>query len=50
MKHTGLHIGNGVIIHCTGVKLGEVQYDAVGAQGWTHYAIPNNLYTSKEIN
>lgn len=50
MSHTGLHIGNGVIIHCTGVKLGEVQYDAVGGQGWTHFAIPKDLYSLDEIN
>lgn len=49
MSHTGLHIGNGVIIHCTGVKLGEVQYDAVGGQGWTHFAIPKELYNDNEI-
>ena len=49
MKHTGLHVGNGVIIHCTGVKAGEVQYDAVGGQGWTHFGIPKGLYTEEEL-
>lgn len=49
MAHTGLHIGNGVIIHCTGSKAGEVQYDAVGGQGWTHFAIPKELYTDDEL-
>lgn len=49
MSHTGLHIGNGVIIHCTGVKAGEVQYDAVGGQGWTHFAIPKNLYIHDQL-
>ena len=50
MPHTGLHIGNGVIIHCTGVKACEVQYDAVGGQGWTHFAIPKDLYTEAELS
>lgn len=50
MKHTGLHIGNGIIIHCTSVKTGEVQYDAVSNTTWTHYAVPKNLYTSEQLN
>lgn len=50
MSHTGMHIGNGVIIHCTGVKLGEVQYDATSGNGWTHFAVPKNLYTEDELN
>lgn len=49
MKHTGLHIGNGVIIHCTGVKAGEVQYDAISNTTWTHFAIPKGLYTESQI-
>ena len=49
MKHTGLHIGNGVIIHCTGVKSGEVIYGAVSDTSWTHFAIPKGLYTEEEL-
>ena len=46
-KHTGLHIGGGRIIHCSG----EVKYDTVtgGANQWTHYAVPKGLYTPEEI-
>ena len=39
MEHTGLHIGNGNIIHCSnGVQTGKTT-----DKGWTHYAIPNAL-------
>lgn len=45
-KHTGLHIGGGKIIHCSG----EVKRDTVGGdRDWTHYAIPRGLYTDEEI-
>lgn len=40
MKHTGFHIGGGVIIHCSGtVKMGTLN-----SRAWTHYAIPKGLY------
>lgn len=39
MKHTGVHIGNGDIIHCSGtVKRGKTT-----DRGWTHYAIPKGI-------
>lgn len=39
MEHTGLHIGNGQIIHCSnGVQTGKTTDN-----GWTHYAIPNGM-------
>ena len=45
MSHTGLHIGDGKIIHCsTTVKEGSTS-DA----SWTHYGIPAGLYTNQEI-
>lgn len=46
-SHTGLHIGGGRIIHCSG----EVKYDTVsgGSCAWTHYAVPKGLYTAEEI-
>lgn len=48
-QHTGVHIGNGVIIHCAyddnGVQYGSVTSDA----RWSHYAIPAGLYTAAEI-
>lgn len=39
MSHTGLHIGNGDIVHCSG----EVKYGKITDKGWTHYAIPAGL-------
>ena len=39
MDHTGLHVGNGRIIHCSG----EVKTGKTTDKGWTHYAIPNGL-------
>jgi len=36
MEHTGLHIGGGQIIHCSG----EVKRGKVTDRGWTHWAIP----------
>ena len=45
MSHTGLHIGDGKIIHCsTTVKEGSTS-DA----SWTHYGVPAGLYTNQEI-
>ena len=39
MSHTGIHIGGGIIIHCSGtVKRGKTT-----DKGWTHYAIPKGL-------
>ena len=38
-KHTGLHIGNGRVRHCSGeVKEGTID------KSWTHYAVPLGLY------
>ena len=36
MAHTGMHIGGGVIVHCSG----EVKYGNASDRGWTDYAIP----------
>lgn len=47
MSHTGMHIGDGVIIHCT--TNGGVKYGSVSDKTWTHYAIPKGLYSSEEI-
>lgn len=45
MSHTGLYIGNGDIIHCSGtVKRGKVT-----DKGWTHYAIPVGLNDDSPI-
>ena len=44
-QHTGLHIGDGKIIHCSnGVQRGDIS-----EKGWTHYAIPVGLYTAEEV-
>lgn len=40
MQHTGMHIGDGVIIHCSGT----VKTAKTTDNGWTHYAIPKGLY------
>lgn len=39
MSHTGLYVGNGKVIHCSG----EVKIGKITDKGWTHYAIPNGL-------
>jgi len=45
MEHTGLHIGNGKIIHCSnGVQTGKTT-----DKGWTHYAIPKSLANQSAI-
>lgn len=36
MNHTGMHIGSGVIVHCSG----EVKYGSTDEKGWTHWAVP----------
>lgn len=46
MKHTGLHIGGGKVIHCSV----EVKNDNVSRKDWTHYAIPYGLYTKEELD
>lgn len=39
MEHTGLHIGGGKIVHCSG----EVKYDTTSNKKWTNYAIPKGV-------
>ena len=39
MGHTGLYIGNGIIIHCSG----EVKRGKPTDKGWTNYAIPAGM-------
>ncbi|MBR6707748.1 MAG: peptidoglycan-binding protein [Clostridia bacterium] len=45
MSHTGLHIGDGMIIHCSTI----VKRGAVSDTTWTHYAVPKGLYTAEEL-
>lgn len=40
MQHTGMHIGGGMIIHCSS----GVQYGKITDKGWTDYAVPAGLY------
>ena len=39
MQHTGLHIGGGQIIHCSG----KVKQGSTKDKTWTHYAIPKGM-------
>lgn len=39
MSHTGIHVGGGVIIHCSG----EVKRGKTTDRGWTHWAIPKGM-------
>ena len=45
MDHTGLYVGGGNIIHCSG----EVKRGKVTDKGWTHYAIPKGLEGSEPV-
>lgn len=38
-EHTGLYIGNGQIIHCSGT----VKQDTTANKRWTHYAVPKGM-------
>ena len=46
MSHTGLHIGDGYIIHCSG----EVKEGSIDDTSWTHYAIPKGLHSDEFLN
>ena len=39
MSHVGIHVGDGVIIECSGT----VRYNNISKSIWTHYAIPKGL-------
>lgn len=39
MNHTGLYVGNGLVIHCSG----EVKKEKLSAGKWSHYAIPKGI-------
>ena len=39
MSHTGLYVGGGRVIHCSG----EVKVGRITDNGWTHWAVPKGL-------
>lgn len=39
MNHTGLYVGNGLVIHCSG----KVKKEKLSTWKWTHYAIPKGI-------
>lgn len=39
MAHTGLYLGDGKIVHCSGT----VKEDTTATKGWTHWAVPKGL-------
>lgn len=39
MSHTGMYVGNGKIVHCSG----EVKEDTTNNKKWTHYGVPAGL-------
>ncbi|MBR0267940.1 MAG: peptidoglycan-binding protein [Clostridia bacterium] len=45
MQHTGMHIGGGKIIHCSG----EVCTGNLSKKSWTHFGIPVGLYDGSVI-
>ena len=46
MSHTGMHIAEELIRHCSG----EVKEDHLpGRPAWTHFGIPAGLYTNQEL-
>lgn len=48
MSHTGVYLGDGTFMHAAGSKTGVKRQD-LGTYTWTHYAIPEGLYTPEEL-
>ena len=46
MSHTGMHMQNGHIIHCSTIVKEDV---LPGKPAWTHWGIPAGLYSSEEL-
>ena len=44
MEHTGMHVGGGLIVHCS-VNVQTATLD----KSWTHFGIPFGLYSEEEI-
>ena len=45
MGHTGLYVGGGRVLHCSG----EVKDDVLSGRDWQKWAIPKGLYTHEEL-
>lgn len=45
MGHTGLYVGGGRVLHCSG----EVKDDVLSRRDWQKWAIPKGLYTPEEL-
>jgi hypothetical protein len=45
MGHTGLYVGGGRVLHCSG----EVKDDVLSGRDWQKWAIPKGLYTPEEL-
>lgn len=48
MQHTGLNIGDGVVIDARGSREGVIQSD-IDSRVWTHYAVPHGFYEAVDI-
>lgn len=46
MAHTGLYVGDGIVIHAKGTKNGVIK-DTMTNYPWTHYGVPKTQNTGK---
>ena len=49
MQHTGIYLGNGMVVDARGSKSGVVR-SAINSYPWTHWAIPPGLYDNLNLN
>lgn len=47
MAHTGLYVGEGIVIHAKGTKYGVIK-DTLTNYPWTHYGVPKSQNTGKQ--
>lgn len=50
MGHTGVYMGDGMVVHAKGHNEGVVRQSLQENPCWTHWAIPEGLYDSMEEN
>lgn len=48
MGHTGVHLGDGTVVHAKGHDRGVVRESLQENACWTHWGIPEGLYASSE--